>query len=183
MNNDKSVRLPVLVMMTIVAHTTTYLIMGIIASSLLNYADRFARPEMICWMRPVSDPLVMAGPLFQPIRGIIFALVFFPLREILFTRKNGWFIMWWILVALGIISTFGPSPGSIEGMIYTVIPWRDQLAGWLEVIPQAFLLSVVLFYWVRNPMKRWLNWALGAVFIIGMLLPVMGLLFTHYASR
>ena len=87
-------------------------------------------------MRPTTDPMVMAGPLFQPIRGLVFALVFYPLREILFTKKNGWLIMWWILVALGILSTFGPAPGSIEGMIYTVIPLRSQLTGWLEVVPK-----------------------------------------------
>jgi hypothetical protein len=29
-------------------------------------------------MRPITDSWVMAGPLFQPVRGLIFALVFYP---------------------------------------------------------------------------------------------------------
>jgi hypothetical protein len=120
--------------------------------------------------------MVMAGPLFQPLRGIIFALAFFPLREILFGKKNGWLVMGWLLVALGILSTFGPTPGSIEGMIYTILPISGQLVGWLEVIPQALLLSVILHYWVNHPEKKWLNWALGIVFFVMMLLPALGLL-------
>lgn len=161
---------------TIVVHTITYFFMGILASTFLNYAERFARPEMACWMRQLDDPLIMAGPLFQPIRGLIFALAFYPLREILFGRKSGWLILWWLLVALGILSTFGPPPGSIEGMIYTRIPILDQLVGWLEVVPQALLLSVILFYWVNHPEKKWLNWVMGAVFFVMILMPVAGLL-------
>ncbi len=165
-----------LVVKTIVVHTVTYFLMGAFASTFLNYAESFARPEMACWMRQLDDPLIMAGPLLQPIRGLIFALAFYPLREILFGRKNGWLILWWLLVALGILSTFGPPPGSIEGMIYTRIPILDQLTGWLEVVPQALLLSVILFYWVNHPEKKWLNWVMGVVFLLLLLMPVAGLL-------
>lgn len=161
---------------TIVAHSVTYFFMGILASTFLNYAERFARPEMACWMRQLDDPLIMAGPLLQPIRGLIFALAFYPLRETLFGRKNGWLILWWLLVALGILSTFGPPPGSIEGMIYTRIPILDQLVGWLEVVPQALLLSVILFYWVNHPEKKWLNWVMGVFFFVVNLMLVAGLL-------
>jgi hypothetical protein len=161
---------------TIVVHTVTYFLMGALASTFLNYAERFARPEMACWMRQLDDPLIMVGPLLQPIRGLIFALAFYPLREILFGRKNGWLIMWWILVALGILSTFGPAPASVEGLLYTVIPISDQLTGWLEVVPQALLLSAILFYWVNHPEKKWLNWVMGVVFFVMLLMPVAGLL-------
>lgn len=179
MNDDTLIRFPGIALRTIIVHTITYFLMGILAATFLNYAEQFARPEMACWMRPTTDPMVMAGPLFQPIRGLIFALVFYPLRKILFTRKNGWLIMWWLLVGLGILSTFGPTPGSIEGMIYTVIPMRNQLTGWLEIVPQALLLSAILCFWVKRPEKRWLNWTLTIVFVILLLLPIMGLLFTR----
>jgi hypothetical protein len=161
---------------TIIVHTITYALMGMLAFTLLRYEEVFARPWMACWMRPTDDPIVTAGTLFQPIRGLIFALAFYPLREILFGRKNGWLIMWWLLVALGILSTFAPPPGSIEGMVYTVIPIPQQITGWLEVVPQALLLSVVLFYWVNHPEKRWLNWLMGVVFAVMLVLPLMGLL-------
>ncbi len=161
---------------TIVVHTVTYFMMGLLASTLLGYAEAFAAPWMVCWMRQTDDPLVMAGPLFAPIRGLIFALAFYPLRETLFGKKNGWLVLWWLLVALGILSTFGPAPGSVEGMLYTVIPISQQMTGWLEVVPQALLLSVILFYWVNHPEKRWLNWVMGVIFVVMLLLPAMGLL-------
>lgn len=164
---------------TVVVHTLTYFCMGILAVTFLNYAERFARPELICWMRPTTDPLVMAGVLFQPLRGIVFALVFFPLRQQLFERRTGWLLLWWLLVALGILGTFGPAPGSMEGLVYTVIPWRDQLLGWLEVVPQALLLALGLWLWVRHADHRWLNWLLGIVFVIVIALPVLGLLVTR----
>lgn len=165
-----------LIVKTSVVHTITYFLMGILAYNFLGYAERFAEADMASWMRQTTDPIVMAGPLFQPLRGIVFALAFFPLREIFFAKKNGWFWMWWTLVALGILSTFGPTPGSIEGMIYTTLPILGQVTGWLEVVPQALLLAVMLHYWVNHPEKKWLNWVLGVIFAVMMLLPALGLL-------
>jgi hypothetical protein len=126
-------------------------------------------------MRPTSDPLVMAGPLFQPVRGIIFASALYPLRSVLFAERRGWLKLWWLLLALGVLATFGPAPGSVEGMIYTIIPPLTQIRGLWEVLLQSLLLSVVLFYWVNHPEKRWLNWALGIVFSILMILPLLAL--------
>ena len=159
---------------TAVCHTLTYFLMGVLASHFLNYAESMARPDS--GMRHMTDPLVIAGGLFQPLRGLVFALVFYPLRGCLFGKKNGWLLMAWILIAVGILSAFGPAPGSIEGMIYTTIPIRQQLTGWLEIVPQAILLSALLCYWVNHPEKKWLNWLLGILFFVAMTLPVLGLL-------
>src|SRR5574341_328353 len=183
MEENNQVGFPALALRTIVVHTITYTVMGILAMTFLNYAEQFSRPDMASWMRPVTDPIVMAGPLFQPIRGLVFALVFYPFREIVFTKKHGWLLMWWTLVALGILSTFGPAPGSLEGMVYTTVPIQNQLTGWLEVIPQAFLLSAVLWYWVRHPGNRWLNWTLPVLFFVLLLLIVLGLVVTGSTGR
>ena len=102
--------------------------------------------------------------------------------RITFAEKRGWLILWWLLLALGVLSTFGPAPGSVEGMIYTIIPPLTQLMGLWEVLLQSFLLSVVLFDWVNHPEKRWLDWALGIAFLIVMILPVLGLLFSQPAG-
>jgi hypothetical protein len=158
-----------------VVHTITYFFMGVIASTAMNYKEAFARPEVACYMRQLSDPWVMAGPLFQPLRGLIFALAFYPIREALFGRKRGWLVMWWLLVGLGILNTFGPTWGSVEGMIYTVASPLGQMRGWFEVVPQALLLSVILCQWVNRP-QRWMNWVLGILFCVMMALPVLGLL-------
>jgi hypothetical protein len=70
---DDSPRFLPLAARTIVCHTITYFIMGILAAHFLNYAAVMSRPDS--GMRQFSDPWVMAGPLFQPVRGLVFALV------------------------------------------------------------------------------------------------------------
>ena len=112
--------------------------MGLVAFFVLNYAEALSRPYMACWMRSVDDPLVAGAPLFQPVRGVVFALAFFPLRESLFGRRQGGLILWRLLGALGIFSTSGPAPGSFEGFIFTMIPPLDQMRGWIEVVPRRF---------------------------------------------
>jgi hypothetical protein len=171
-----------LIIKTIVVHTLTYFVAGILAYNLGDYAHTFAQPPLSYFMRQTSDPWVVAGPLFQPIRGLIFALALFPFREVLFERKAGWLKLWWLLVALGILSTFGPAPGSVEGMIYTIIPPFSQLLGLWEVVLQSFLLSVLLVYWVKHPDKRWLGWALGTLFTVLLVMVVLGLLFLATGS-
>jgi hypothetical protein len=164
------------VVKTIVVHTITYFIAGLLAYRLGGYDKTFAQPPLSYFMRPTTDRLVMAGPLFQPIRGIIFASAFYPLRKVLFAERRGWLILWWLLLALGVISTFGPSPGSVEGLIYTTISPLAQIRGLWEVLLQSLLFSTILFYWINPPERRWLNWTLGAAFSIVMILPVLGLL-------
>jgi hypothetical protein len=160
---------------TIVTHSVTYFIMGLLASTILDYASFFAESDLALLMRPTTDSLVMLGPLFQPIRGVLFGIVFYLLRDTFFNRKNGWLVMWVVLVAVGILGTFGPSPGSLEGVIYTVFPFWVHLRGLPEVLLQSLLLSVILYYWVNQP-KRWLNWVMGIVFFVLMTFPILGLL-------
>ncbi len=161
---------------TLVTHTVTYFIVGLLASLLLDYARFFSESSLNLIMRPTSDPWVMAGPLFQPVRGILFGIVFYLLREPFFEKKNGWLVMWLVLVLVGIIGVFGPAPGSLEGMIYTVFPLSVHLRSLPELLLQSLFLSLLLFYWVNHPEKRWLNWVMGIAFVIVMTLPLLGLL-------
>lgn len=165
--------LPV-VIKTIVTHSITYFIVGWLASSILDYAGWYAA-SFSSMMRPLTDPVLMLAPMFQPLRGILFGLAFYLLREPLFNRKNGWLVMWAVLVVFGILGTFGPTPGSLEGMFFTVFPLADHLRGLPEVLLQALLLSAILFYWVNHPEKRWLTWGLAIVFVIFMAFPILGI--------
>lgn len=160
---------------TIVAHTLTYFLVGLAAFTVLNYTEFYARPEVATYMRQTSDPMVALGPALQPIRGVLFALVFYVLREPLFGRKHGWLIIWLMLVVLGIFSTFGPAPASVEGLIYLKAPMREQLSGGLlEVLTQSLLFSALLFYWVNHPERRWLTWVLGIMFVLVLSMSIMG---------
>jgi hypothetical protein len=175
---ENQITLLSLTLKAIVSHTLTYFLVGLVASVIFNYSADFARPELRMYMRQLGDPWIALGPALQPIRGILFALAFYPLREILFKRQNGWLITWWLLVTLGILSTFGPAPGSVEGAIYTTLPFVDQFlsGGMLEILSQSFLFSVLLYYWVNHPEKRWLSWLLGILFALVVLMSLMGYL-------
>jgi hypothetical protein len=175
MNTTKS-SLTGLTLKSAVLHTVTYFLAGLVASSLFHYDGLFAIPSMAGFMRPYDSVWVMLGPLFQPLRGILFALAFYPLRENLFNRKYGWLTIWGLLVIIGIFSTYGPTPGSIEGMLYTQVPLWAHLRGLPEVLLQSFAYSLALHYWINHPGKRWIAWVLVVMFCILMAFPILGLL-------
>ena len=174
MNTEKQITFLGLTIKTIVVHTFTYFIMGILALTFLEYKTAFAEPITREYMRQVDEPIVALGPALQFIRGILFAVAFYPLREILFERKNGWLITWLLLVTLGILSTFGAAPGSVEGLLYTKMSVSLQISGWLEVMIQALLLSAILYYWVNHPEKKWLACILGIFFALVIIFSILG---------
>ncbi len=177
--DDGSMVLPTfraLIVKTIVTHTVTYFVFGVLALFVFDYARLFADTELRFVMRPTTDPLVMAAPLFQPIRGLLFAVLLSLLRETFFATRWGWLRLWLVLVVFGILGTPGPAPGSLEGMLFTKIPLWVQFKGLPEVVLQTLVFSWLLCYWVDHPDKRWLSWCLGVVFAVVCLLPALGLL-------
>ena len=165
-----------LVVKTIVTHTVTYFVFGVLAMFVFDYGRLYAETDLRFLMRPTTDPVVMAGPLFQPIRGLLFGALLFMLREMFFSTQWGWLRLWLVLVVFGILGAPGPVPGSLEGMIYTTIPLWVQLTGLPEVLLQTLTFSWLLCRWVHHPEKRWMNWCLGVAFVFVYLLPVVGLL-------
>jgi len=137
------------------AHMITYMMMGIIASSLLNYEELFSNSLIACYFRPYDSPWITAGPGLQIFRGLIFAVALWYFKENFLHTKHGWLKLWGLLIGLSILSTTGPPPGSIEGIIYTKIPIADQVKGYLEVVPQTGLFALLVFYWYEKPGKAW----------------------------
>jgi hypothetical protein len=86
---------------------------GLVAFSVFHYSEDLAGQT---WMRQTNDPLVALGVALQPVRGVLFALAFYPLSEALFGRKNGWLVIWLLLVTLGIFSIYGEAPA----------PWKAR---------------------------------------------------------
>ena len=170
---DSQVRFVPLAVKTVVCHTITYFICGLLAYKLLNYEAIINNP--CSNMRPSTSLWVILGSPLQVFRGILFASIFYLLRERLFHRKNGWMVMAWMLIGIGILGTFGAPGGSLEGIIYTKTPVLLQMRGYLEVVPQAIAFSVLLCHWVNHSGKKVLNWGLGAAYVIAAGLPMLAL--------
>jgi hypothetical protein len=56
------------------AHMVTYMIMGMLAASLLDYQDLFDNTLMSCFYRSFNSPWIAVGPGLQIFRGLVFAL-------------------------------------------------------------------------------------------------------------
>jgi hypothetical protein len=158
---------------TVACHSITYMVMGALAYNFLHYADFINNP--CSGMRPITSLWMILGVPLQLFRGVLFASVFYFFREQLFGRKNGWLLMAWLLIGIGILGTFAAPAGSLEGFIYTTTPIYMQVRGYLEIVTQAFLLSVLLCYWVNHPGKKWLNWVLGVTYFVCAGLPMLAL--------
>lgn len=155
-------------------HMVTYFVAGFIAYAIFDYKSLFAQPPLAAYMRPISSPWVAAGPGLQFIRGLVFAVALYPFRKIFLGEPRGWLSLWGLFVGFAILSTAGPSPGSLEGFLYTTLsPWQ-HLRGLPEVLLQTLSLSVLLVSWYRSPRRAW-NWVMGAGVALVVLLATLAL--------
>lgn len=161
---------------TAVVHTVTYFLVGLISFALLDYSSKYADPIVSGLMRQTDHPLVAAGPAFQLLRGFLFGIVFYLLRDIIFPKKHGWLTMWLVLVIVGILAPFAAAPSSIEGMLYTVLPMWFHITNFPEILVQSGLLAWLTYYWVNHPETKWLNWVLWIILAIVFLLSTLGAL-------
>src|SRR6185437_3187768 len=107
---DSQVRFVPLAAKTVVCHTITYFFMGTLAYHFLHYQEFIDNP--CSGMRPITSLWVILGAPLQIIRGVLFASVFYLLRERLFGQKSGWLRMAWMLIGIGILGTFAAPGGS-----------------------------------------------------------------------
>ncbi|MCW4032326.1 MAG: hypothetical protein NWF08_02920 [Candidatus Bathyarchaeota archaeon] len=137
-----------------VVHVVTYFAFSIVFSSLMGYAEHWAS-VYACFMRPFDDPLVMAGPLFQLIRGPILALAFYPFRGVILEGRWGWLKLWFALWTLTAIGAVVPSLYNIEGIIYAK---HVSLQARLLTVPdwtlQMLAFSGLFYIWERSKDRR-----------------------------
>ena len=163
---------------TTAIHTVTYFVIGVLSFLFFDYSLKYADPAVASTLRQTNDPLVTAGPLFQVLRGFLFGIAFYTLRDWLFPRQRGWLSLWLVLMIVGIISPFSAAPGSIEGVVYSTLPLWFHLMSLPELVIQSFLLAWLTHYWVNHSEKRWLNVLMTILFMAIVLLALLGVLST-----
>jgi hypothetical protein len=134
-------------------HMVTYMIVGMIAYVVMDYSTQYSAEGSV--MVATDSVRVALGPALQVIRGLIFALALYPFRRVFLDEKHGWLKLWGLFVGLAILSTAGPAPGSVEGMIYTKYPIVGQIIGLWEVMLQTLAMSVLMVLWHRKPSRAW----------------------------
>lgn len=158
----------------IAAHTVTYALVGMLAFSVLDYPSLFAERGLRDLMLPATDERLVLGPAFQVIRGALYGVLVHRLRAPILETDGGWRVLWLVLVVVGIFGTFGPAPGSLEGVFFTTVPLVAHLRGLPEVLTQSLALSVLLTHWLAHPERRWMSWAIATMFAAACVVPVLG---------
>jgi hypothetical protein len=137
-----------------ITHTLTYFIFGLVMSNLFHYDRLFEQDVIRDFMRPIDSPYVLVGPLLQPLRGLLFAIALWPIRNLILEKRHGWLILWNILVMVGILSTPAAAPCSVEGALYSKLPLWYHLIGLPEIMLQTLAFSLVLVWWDKRQYQR-----------------------------
>ena len=150
------------------AHVIAYFIAGVFALVFMNYKVHYSSEALSLFMRPLSSPWVCIGPALQIFRGVIIALVLLPIRSFIFT-KYGYIKLMWLIFGFCSVSTIGPTPGSFDGFIYTVLPVYYHLLGMPETLLYIFLFTGILAFWYKWE-KKYMAWisVMGVILIITM---------------
>lgn len=135
-------------------HVLTYVIVGIIFMKVQDYQGVFSKSEIFSNYRSLESPIVKAAALFQFLRGSLFALILYPFYNTIIKNKRGWLILFSILWGFTFIGSVSATPGSIEGLIYTMTPLSEHLIGMPEVTFQMLTFSWLFFTWERKSNEK-----------------------------
>jgi len=131
----------------IAAHVIAYVVVTIMAIPLtLDYAESMME---LMGFRPLDEINMGAVFFAQIIRGLLFATVIWWIKDSIIGKKFAWLKLWGILIILGIFNTYGPSHGSIQGLVY-LAPIEDLPVsasfGMLETLAQPLLFSIIVTF-------------------------------------
>ena len=129
------------------AHVITYWVVAFIAMPLtMNYI--YYAVELL-GLRPIDEINMGAVMIGQMIRGLLFGIAFWWIKDSIIGKKLAWLKLWAILIILGIINPYGLAHGSIQGLIYLApieeLPTRLNFAI-LEIMAQALLFSIIVTF-------------------------------------
>ncbi len=90
----------------------------------------------------------------QFLRGLAFALVFYPFYNTVFRGARGKLILFSSMWGVALFGSVEPQPGSIEGIIYTTISFWEHTYVLIAVGVQMMLFVWLFFKWERYVRKK-----------------------------
>ncbi|MEV4665048.1 hypothetical protein AB0J85_24235 [Micromonospora echinofusca] len=170
------------------SHVATYLLVGLIASRALDYADILGRPVIGDYYLPYGSVDIVASTTLQVLRGVLFGVVLLPFRGVLAASRWGWLWLWAVFVTIGILGTPAAAPSSFEGLLYTRLPLWFHAVGLPEMLLQTMAFSVLVHRNLRArthplaPRARQLLTALSVACIAFLGYTAVSLLFAFAAG-
>lgn len=164
----------------IVSHFFTYFLIGIIFFFLgLNatgYYEKHPIDLVTALHRDSQSIWVIAGPIFQFIRALLFSIALFPIREKILEGKYGWLLLWLVIVVFAILAPAGEAPGSIEGIVYTNLPFLFHILYIPELLLQSLLFSWLFIMWERGKISKKITVPLVIISVLILLTIIIGLI-------
>ncbi len=149
--NNRPQILPYLGRFTLL-HLLTYILTG---SVFLLFQDTLPETGRIALdLYEPFRPLGLIVVIGQILRGLAFALVFFPFYNVLFENTRGRLILFGAMWGVALFGSVEPQPGSIEGIIYTTISFAEHLYVLLAVAVQMLLFVWLFFKWEKLSQKK-----------------------------
>jgi hypothetical protein len=126
-------------------HLLTYILIGFLFNIFQNTLLESGRIALDYYepFRPIGI-MTMIG---QILRGLTFALVFYPFYNVLFENRRGRLILFGAMWGVALFGSVEPQPGSIEGIIYTTISFTEHLSVLIAVALQMLLFVWLFFKW------------------------------------
>jgi hypothetical protein len=75
----------------IIVHILTYFVVGALMSNVLDYRELFQREIIRDFLLPL-DSHALLGVIFQPVRGLLFAIALWPIRKAILEKNHGFFL-------------------------------------------------------------------------------------------
>ena len=125
-----------------------YFTAGVFALLFLDYRTHFSSESLALLMQPVSTRGSRSAPDCRFSEELLIALALLPVRGFLY-GKNG-FLEAWLVLGLSFISTIGPTPGSFDGYIYTILPVQYHLGENAKAVLYTALFAGILAFWHKS---------------------------------
>lgn len=133
-------------------HLITYIIIGYF---FLIFQDSLPESKRIAldFYEPFRSPDFMSI-IGQILRGLAFALIFYPFYNTLFKNPRGRLTLFGAMWGVALFGSVEPQPGSIEGIIYTTISFAEHMYILIAVAAQMLLFVWLFFKWEALSQKR-----------------------------